>query len=101
LGRQRGVPVLIQPNRRRGLLAALQRYRCDSGQPLKFEPDEGVFAKRSVILDHGECDDTTRVVEFYRDHLTYPDTVEVDAAAVAQAGRRPFEHNTQGAARLG
>ena len=101
IGRQRRDPILIQGNRRRGLLAALERYRCDAGQPLKFEPDQGVLAERGVILDHGECDDSTRVIEFYRDHFTYSDTVEIDAATVAQTRRRAFEHNAQGAARLG
>src|SRR6185437_886617 len=54
-----------------------------------------------VVLDHGECDDPTRVVELYGDHLAYPDTIKIDAATVAQARRRALEDDPQGRARLG
>ena len=101
IGRQHGNAILVQGNRGRGLLAALQRNRGDAGQPLKFEPDQGVLAHRRVVLDHRECDDTTRVVELHGHHFPYPDTVEIDAAAVAQARCRAFEDDAERAARLG
>ncbi len=99
--RQHRDAVFIQWHRRRGLLAAFQRNRGDPGQSLEFQPDQGVLADRSVVLNHGECDDSTRVVELHRDHLTHPDTIEIDVAAVAQASRGTFENDPQGAARLG
>src|SRR5262249_29483508 len=43
----------------------------------------------------------TRVVELHRDDFTYPDTVEVDTASVAQARRGALEDDAQGAALLG
>ena len=101
IGGQHRDAVLIQRNRGRGLLAALQRDRGDAGQALEFEPDQRVLADRGIVLDHGECDDATRVVQLHGDDFAYPDTVEIDAAAVAQARRRAFEDDADRAARLG
>src|SRR6202042_2881523 len=91
IGGQHRHAVFIQRHAGRGLLAALERDRGDAGQALEFEPDQGVLADRGVVLDHGECDDPTRVVELYGYHFAYSDTVEIDAAAIAQAGRRALE----------
>src|SRR6185295_18125034 len=86
---------------RRVFLAALQGDRRNAGQPLEFEADKRVLADWGVVFDHRQCDHAPRVVEFDRDNLPYPDTVKVDTAAIAQAGRRTFEHDTDRAARLG
>ena len=89
------MPSSSKRNRGRGLLAALQRDRGDAGQALEFEPDQGVLADRGVVLDQRQRDDATRIVELHGHHLAHPDTVEIDAAAVAQAGRRAFEDDAQ------
>src|SRR5205085_12526295 len=83
------------------LLAALQRGGGDAGQALELEADHGVVADRSLVLDHGERDNATRVVELHGDHFPYPDTVEIDAAAIAQARGRAFKDHPERAALLG
>src|SRR5205085_8718130 len=101
IGGQHGYAILIQRNGRSGFRTALQRDRGDAGQSLEFEPDQRVLADRRVVLDHRECDHATRIVEFDRDHLAYPNTIKIDAAAVAQAGRRPLEDDPDRAAQFG
>ena len=101
VGGQHGHTVFIPRHRRSGIVTAGQRNRSNSGQALEFQPDLGVLADRGVVLDHRQCDDTSRIVELYRDDLAHPDTVEIDAAAVAQAGCRPLEDDAQWRARLG
>src|SRR6185312_8223917 len=61
----------------------------------------GVLADRGVLLDERQRHHPTRVVELHLDHLAYPDTVKVHAAAVAQARRGALEDDPQRAALLG
>src|SRR5690606_39853895 len=53
------------------------------------------LAERRAVLDHRQRDHAPGVVELHRHHLSYPDTVEIDIAAVAQARRRPLEDHPQ------
>ncbi len=101
IGGQHRHAILVEGNTGCCLLATLQRYRSDPGQPLKFEPDQRVLADRGVVLDHRECDNSTRVVQLHGDHFPDPDAVEIHAAAVAQTRCRTFEHDAERAARLG
>ena len=101
VGGQHGDAILVQRHRRSPLLAAFERDRGDAGQTLEFEPDQGVLADRGVVLDHGQRDNSTRIIELHGHYFPYPDTVKVHAAAVAEAGCRALEHDAQGAAQLG
>jgi hypothetical protein len=60
-----------------------------------------MMASMRSELRASERDNATRIVELHRDDFPYPDTVEIDAATVAQAGGRALEDHAQGAARLG
>jgi len=101
IGGQHRNAIFIQRHRRRGLLTAFERNRRDPGQALEFESHQGVLAERGIVLDHGERDHAARIVQLDGDHFAYPNTVEIDAAAIAQAGGRTFENDPQRGARLG
>src|SRR5258708_5444597 len=92
--------VLIQRHRRRGRCAAGQRYRRDTGQPLKFQPHHGVLADRSADIDRDQSYDPARVVELERLYLSDLHAVEIDVAALAQAAGGTLEHDTHRSLRL-